>query len=772
MSLARLIIVGVALAWILFSQDTRPSDPNFRYRFGIRHVDMGENVVYLIEDVQIRVGELDLRADTAVVWLAPGAQIEDLASRPKPVSTTANDWSRIVRDYVREIYVDGTVIVRQGEETTVASAAYFDFVHDRGVVLDAATTYSIPRPGRSDLRLNVRAEELRVLAADRLEAIGVQATTCTFGHPHYHVAIEKLELLRKTGQIRAPRVGEQPSSRPTSGFVYTAKDPTLKIGSTSVFWFPDVSADTTDPNNLGFAALQDLRIGSSGRYGAYAGLTVGSDIFANGERWGTWAVLGDWRSSRGFGGGVDLTWRTPDYEGRLNTYYQRDHGEDRLYGRPDTKNRDRVSFTHRHWLPWDVRLDLEVNDFSDRAFLPTYYESEYRNEKPPETYAYLFRPGFNSATTALFSTRLNDWETGTFYEPRADWTLVAEPIAEIAESPLYFTARAEVAQVTRKFDDLLAINDISTARIDVDTLLEYPFTLDRIKVTPFAGLRTTYYEEDLLGNTDRVRTGLTFGAEVSLQAWKIFEADGGLFGLDGLRHIMRPSIRYQRITGVNVSPNDLAYYDTTDSLDNTDEVRFELRNLFQTHRKRNGETVVDDFADLRLELTWRPGNASLPGSVAPEWGPLYSDNVFRFSDRIEFLTDFEVDVENGWIPRVNAAVGYKFSDAFKTYAGVRHFSTQWDVVFGQINWQASDKWLVRGYGDYDFNDGRGIENVVALTRLGDDAVFSLEFRANYARDDIGVNLVFSPRAFFDPLLGNRRGYLDPRFQYLGDGIHK
>jgi hypothetical protein len=131
-----------------------------------------------------------------------------------------------------------------------------------------------------------------------------------------------------------------------------------------------------------------------------------------------------------------------------------------------------------------------------------------------------------------------------------------------------------------------------------------------------------------------------------------------------------------------------------------------------------------------------------------------------------------VDVEQGWIPAANAAIGYKVDDGLKTYAGIRHLATQWDVVFGQINWQATGKWLVRAYGDYDFNEGRGIENMIALTRLGDDAVFTVEFRANYARNDIGVNVVFNPRAFFDPMLQNRRGYLDPRFQFLGDGIHK
>lgn len=45
-------------------------------------------------------------------------------------------------------------------------------------------------------------------------------------------------------------------------------------------------------------------------------------------------------------------------------------------------------------------------------------------------------------------------------------------------------------------------------------------------------------------------------------------------------------------------------------------------------------------------------------------------------------------------------------------------------------------------------------------------MFTIEFRANYARDDIGVNFVFSPRAFFSPILKDRRDVIDPRFGVL------
>ena len=238
-----------------------------------------------------------------------------------------------------------------------------------------------------------------------------------------------------------------------------------------------------------------------------------------------------------------------------------DVGEDKIYGEPPTENRWRLSWRNRAYFENHVQLDLELNAFSDEGFYPTYYKGEFKNDKPPETYAYLKRRRRIVRVQRSLSARINDWETTTEYRPKIEYTLITEPITNVFDNPLYLTARTEIAQPRHLFDNDLHLPQVDTLRIDLDTLVEYPFLAGPVKFTPFAGLRTTYYEYDLARDHAQERTGFTFGGEASMQLARDYGCRGGLFELDGLRHVIVPSIEYRQTTGVNLHPEELFQYD-------------------------------------------------------------------------------------------------------------------------------------------------------------------------------------------------------------------
>ena len=179
----------------------------------------------------------------------------------------------------------------------------------------------------------------------------------------------------------------------------------------------------------------------------------------------------------------------------------------------------------------------------------------------------------------------------TEYRPKLEYLLVTDPIVDVFDNPLYLTARAEVSRPRHVFDDDLDLAGVvERTRVDLDTLLEYPFLAGPVKLTPFAGLRTTYYEYDLARNPDQQRTGFTYGGEVSMQLSRNYDCRGGFFELDGLRHVIVPSIEYRQTTGVNLHPEELFQYDPVDALRRLRRPStFELRNLLQTVRHRKGE---------------------------------------------------------------------------------------------------------------------------------------------------------------------------------------
>jgi hypothetical protein len=771
---AFLLVIGLFLASGATAQEPAKepaSRPETRSaRWGILYFD--GDVVYLIEDVLFRFGDTHLRCDTAILWLAKEETIVDSESRPtqeRPKGSVPVGFEK----RVKEVYAEGNVIVRQGEEVHACDAAFFDLVHERGIVVDPRSRFPVPTNTGEPATLTIKAAELRMLSQYRMEAIGAQISTCPFGNPHYHVASEKVEIYRARAREQAGRE-PPPGGEPTPNFFYTASGNTLFAGSGfPVLWLPDISGDSTTPQGRTLRYFKDARFGHSSQFGWEPGITLGDDLRTrDGKKWGAWLLDLDYLSKRGPGVGVDFAYEKPlFYKGEIKTSYQRDHGEDEFYGTPPSEDRGRFSIRHRVFFPADFQLDLELNAFSDRGYYPTYFEDEFKQDKPPETYAYLKRAWQNSAVTGFFSTRINDWENVTEYRPKLDYLLVAEPLFDVGLNPVYLTARAEVARPKQQFDEDLHLPSISNFRADVDTLLEYGFLAGPVKVTPFAGIRSTYYEVDRFRNPDLTRTGFTYGASAAMTLSRNFGITGGLFDLDGLRHVIQPAVEYRRTTGVDLHPEDLYIYDETDEFDNVEEVTFELRNLFQTVRHTKDVAArVDEVFDLNLEISWFP-DADRDNGGDP-WSNLRGDGVVRFSDDLQIVGDFEWNPTRRDLEAYNIAAGYAPSDKFQAYAGFRHFDDLYDVVFAQVNWRISDKWLTRVYGSYDVFDDRGVEHDLVISRIGHDWVFSLFLGADIGEDDYSFGIGLEPRLFFDPILrpaGRRR---EPEFQYLGTTIQR
>jgi hypothetical protein len=752
----------------------------------VRYED-GETALALIDDVRLQAGDLFIRAENVLVWIPDSAReaaagaLRAGASREGEGEPSENrDFVKVpdaVRLYAREIYADGVVVVMQGDEITRADAAYFDLERDRGLIVDARASFEFPsREGAS--RLYIRADEMRLLALDRFEAVGVRATTCSFGHPHFHVSSDAVEIWRaRKGAPRRPRRvrGEGLEDRPpstASGIRYTASGNVLRMGETPVFWLPDVSGEGGSAAGGTTRNIRDIRVGSNSEFGRRLGVTFGDDLVdENGDIWAEWGVLLDYRSKRGFGGGVDFAYDRQDYLGFAHLYYQRDHGVDRLFGPPKDDDRGRVSLRHRHMLPWEMQLDLELNDFSDRNFYRTYYEDEAKTDKPPETYAYLKRAFDRGAATLLFSQRLDSFETLTEYRPKADVELVYEPIFELLDTPVYFSARAEAARLRRRVDDAVATPGARTDRVDAEVRFEAPIEVGPITATPFVGMRSTYYGEDLFGRDDRLRDGFTYGVELASQAWKTFDAQGGIFGLDGIRHVVRPSVEYRRTTGVDLTPTELYRYDATDAFADREEVVFEVRNLFQTVRRREEGPAVDEFLDLEFSISFFP-DADRDNGGDP-FGPLRGDHVVRFNDQLQFLSDFELDLRDGKFIVFDAAVGYAPTRDLQLLAGVRNYDETYGLVFAQTNWRISEKWLARLYGSYDYERGESSDYELGLVRIGHDFVFELYLAFDFGDDDKSINFALTPRAWFNPVVDPARRFgSEPRLSTLRERLYR
>src|SRR5439155_21177408 len=110
-------------------------------------------------------------------------------------------------------------------------------------------------------------------------------------------------------------------------------------------------------------------------------------------------------------------------------------------------------------------------------------------------------------------------------------------------------------------------NHFSACRADTFHQLLLPQTLfGWLNVTPRAGGRFTDDGETVgVGQTNREQQRWVFntGAEVSLKASRIWEgATNRLFDVDGLRHIVEPSVNYVYVPAPNKAPPLLPQFDS------------------------------------------------------------------------------------------------------------------------------------------------------------------------------------------------------------------
>ena len=751
-----------AIALVLFSaawlcaQETPSQEFSLTWTVAprIERLDIGSGLLYLVGGVDVRINQVRVRCDTLVAWLAtPDAA----GTKPAPLASAASHA-------VREIYAEGTVLLFEGEEFTRAERLWLDLLKGRGLVVDAVRSFSVPLLAPADpVKLLLRADELRLLSPDRIVGLGVSATTCTFGHPHWHLASDRLELVRDAadpavdGALRNLHVESSGNAFVLGGF-----------GSVPL---PDFSADSIADGDGLLGPIERLRFGSSGQFGWNPGVTLGHVLRRDGHPLARIHVPLDLYTERGVAIGLDAEYADPDgeFRGRLIARWQHDRGTDFNYGAPASEDRGRVSLFHRQELAAQLQVDVEVNAFSDRGYYPTWFETQFKTDKPPENLVYLKRSFENSWLTALFSHRFNGFVDTAVFEPQLRWDLVAEPLAEVAGRTLLLSVTAEAASVRHLTDSASATTWPSLTRTDIDAVVELSQPLGPFTVTPFAGVRWSTFSNDRNGQSvDRL--GLLSGLRLQLEAWRDYFDVAQSLGLDGLRHTIQPALILRNVSGVAVDPATLVPVDGVENYSDVTEIELEVRNLLTTLRGRGRNPV--NLLDVAAALAWYPDEQRSPSGSA--WGPLRFDALLRPYEALELALDGDVDTGAGGGDLLNAALGWKPSDKLRLAGGWRHFSgvdlqpdSAFDMVFAQADWRVDEKWLIALQTSYEMRQSSGLRYAVGLSRIGHDFILRGTVYADPLEGEFGFALSLQPRLGFRGTRGFGEVGGEPRFDLFG-----
>jgi hypothetical protein len=636
-----------------------------------------------------------LRAENAVIFLDPAA-LDDAEGRSLSI------------DHVRGVYLEGHVVVTDGDYTFRGQRVFYDVQEHKALVLDAVLYAWDPR---RQVPLYVRAQHLRQHSRNQWSAQEARFTTSEFAEPHFAIGVGRVTITREPGGAAT----SSPSA--AGGYHISAQDITLEASQVPFFYWPGISGDATD------VPLRRLNAGYTDRRGAV--IETQWDLFAllnRGNPQGVQAsLLVDGFTERGPGIGIDADYDVASAFGELEAYYLFDQGKDEPGGRrrvdPETEHRGRAVWRHRHELPDDWEATLEGAWVSDPNFLEEFYPRDAMTDKEYESLVYLKQQRHDwaftflakydfmdfIAQTDLLQTRgsLADGAALPGYTtqklPEVEYYRVATPLLD-GLLTWYSENRGSVMRLnlprdtprergftTAESTALLGLaastsfeQHLRDAGLDDDTRLrgdtrqeiQAPLEVGFLNVTPYAVGRVTAYGEDFeeySGDDEQLRLWGAVGARVATSFSRVYpHVRSTLFDIHRLRHLVEPTahVFYAETT---MNQEDLPVYDyDVESLSEGGQVRLGLRNTLQTQRGGEGNWRSVDWIRIDNDLILNTGETERESPIAQffDYRPEHSlvgDHVWnqvawQVTEAVAAIGDVNYSLEDSEVSRWTAGL--------------------------------------------------------------------------------------------------------------------
>ncbi len=728
----------------------------------------GRRMTILTGRVELSLGDKatgseTIRADRAIAWSA------DSGADP----------------LIKELYVEGNITFKRVDpktkrETTFrAERLYVDFVNQKIVAIDLkARTWS----ERLKTPLILNAKEARSIAQGVLEAEDITITTCTFGDPDYKVMVAR-------GTVKGEGAREKRQAYdlwPYDSWSVQGEGISAEVWGLPFFFFPAIALGSA----LHEFPLRSLKGGRTSRFGTYAyadwGVSISKGLVdglnpwdASGsdddkEKWGEILLETDWRQTRGLAGGLDLKYKRERYFGYIDTYFLRDEG-------PVSSNSFDQKFLplidHRRWrarsfnrfeVLSDWRLEIEVSKLSDRNLLEEFFEKEFKEGKEQETVAYVRWLHENFGGYVLERNRINNFQTQLEYLPRAHF--LGSAIA-LAPDLVSFTGEVDASHLRLRpaSEEPAAIQGDQTWRGDLLTGLSAAVDLWLISVSPFADVRTTYWQDDL-NEQSQTRILTTAGARAVASVHGVHDVAWEFVGLRKLRHIMQIDAHYASTVSERIDDGAALFrYEQVDALTRFSEVAIEFRHRFQTKVQEQDRLVTHEFLDVGIEAEYYPDPAR--DTTAPNetnfaspfhWITLApSDTGGTFSERkwsnlhwylnlkprapFALTMAGEYNSVDSQEEAREISVTTRPMDSLSITAGEIFLKDVTTAFTGGIKWQITEKWAMDLSAQYDFELGSFLKRRAIVQRDFHDFLLEVVYEDDESRAERRFYVTLVPK---------------------------
>lgn len=453
-------------------------------------------------------------------------------------------------------------------------------------------------------------------------------------------------------------------------------------------------------------------------------------------------------------------------------------------------------------------VDADLTLLSDEYFLEDFYPAEFRLDPQPDNILNLAKTNTHWTASLMGRFRVNDfYQSDTrlpeiafdmvrtpmfgsnfFYEGNSSFGIIDEKVPEqfsksqeervknLNDSLAAYDAGDELGTLSADFDPIetrnlldqlnLGLAERGFTRFDTYHQVSYPTALGPVSIVPRGGVRFTSYSDVngvISDNTDRAI--VHGGIDASMKFAKEYEGvHNRALGLDGLRHIVQPYIRYSIVQGDELDPMfpsidrltqstrprpiDLNRYPAVDTINNWNLARLGVFNRWHTkrddatHEWLAMNTYIDayaddpefdrDFSNFYWETAWSP----LPWlrlSLETQFDLLAQDQGFN-----------EINSSVTWMPTRN----FEFSVGNR-YLGDHPFLPNSNQVDFQAFYRMADEWGFSAYQRWELDDSTLETQQYSIHRdlVSWTAALGAIMRDNRGEDEFGVVFTMTLKEF-------------------------
>ena len=617
---------------------------------------------------------------------------------------------------------------------------------------------------------------------DRIDGEQTFITTHDYANPNFH--------------IKARQITIYPDDR------IVMKRITMYAGKTPVFWFPYLSQPLDD--EVGYKVVP----GYSNLWGAFLlnqyGMIHGDHTLAKYHL--------DLRSARGVAAGADfISLRHKDNEDNFGTlkFYVASDSDGSVTTGAGTRltevetTRYRINFQHRIYLPGPEEstwyMDFDINKMSDIHFYEDYFFEEFRTDRQPDNQISLIHTDPRYTATLMGRFQANDFYRTDTRLPELAFDFTRQ---RIGNSGFYYQGSTALGIIGEKYSEEEIINDqvrnafelISASagqpgfnRFHTYNEFLFPKTFGGwLNVVPRIGGGMTYYgdiEASSDGTDSETRGIFHAGVDISFKATKTWDGvQSEAFGLDGLRHVVRPYLNYSYLNtedpvGVpsidRLSPTtrartiDVPLFTAIDDLRSWNVARLGVQNLLQT--KRDYQSFDSDQARFRSAGAAKVQTYNWAGintyvdlfAEDPEYdrsiSNLYNEIFWRPLPWLTFFSDSQLPIGSSefnytelmhgitWLPTKNLSITLNHD-----YVNGHPFIPDSSRISSTIYARMTENWGFSMNHIYEMEDGTLQYQSYALHRDLSSWIMTLGARlldSSGGEGDFGVVLSFTLKDF-------------------------